>query len=192
LALYESVDGGAEELGRVLLESKRKLEGRYHPETDPKAFEEDAHQNALRCMSILGAVEAARARSTREPLRIVEVGLGYGYVTSALAWRFGDALELYAVDHPDAGVISHAFLDAHIAEHGLTYGACELHGRIQQQRPRRGPARNRHTRRLARDACRTRHLVSPGAKPVLLGGEGFRRGTAPRTEVCGHGRAAAV
>ena len=80
-------------LQQLLLDSV--LEIAALPAAD-RALELDVRENARRCETIVRAIEGAQAQRPR----ILEVGLGFGYVTTAARAILGDRAELYALEHP--------------------------------------------------------------------------------------------
>jgi SAM-dependent methyltransferase len=64
----------------------------------------DAEQNVRRCLTITSPLESLVTANPGQGrrLRVLEVGLGFGHVTTTLRYRFGDSLELFALEHPES------------------------------------------------------------------------------------------
>jgi SAM-dependent methyltransferase len=86
--------------------------------------ERDLRAHVVRCERLVAAIEASLPASDRP--RVLEVGLGAGYVVAALRRRFGDALELYAVEHPARTLPQGASFAAYLDEHRLAFESADL------------------------------------------------------------------
>lgn len=77
---------------------------RYSREDDPEmhyaAFKEDLEMELCRVEALCAHLHPLT--KTRRPLRVLEVGIGYAIVTTAMHHTFGPgALEIHALEHPD-------------------------------------------------------------------------------------------
>lgn len=88
------------------------------------ALERDVRAHALRCAHVVEAVH--RFAPPADPLRVLEVGFGSGYVAAALRHRFGDRLRLAAVDHPARAPASDAALRAELELRGIAFEQADL------------------------------------------------------------------
>jgi SAM-dependent methyltransferase len=86
--------------------------------------ERDLRAHALRCERLVAAL--ARALPATERPRVLEVGLGAGYVVAALLSRFGAALELYAVEHPARALPRDERFRAYLDAHELAFEPADL------------------------------------------------------------------
>ena len=93
-------------------------------------LELDAAQNAIRCLVIKRAVQdLMNVRGGDDParaLKVLEIGIGYGYVTTCLHWSFGDAVELYAVEHPQRRYINSLAFREYLAERDIDFQTIDL------------------------------------------------------------------
>jgi SAM-dependent methyltransferase len=86
--------------------------------------ERDLRAHALRCERLVAALASALAGTGGA--RVLEVGLGAGYVVAALRRRFGDGLELYAVEHPARTLPHGAAFGTYLEEHRLAFEPADL------------------------------------------------------------------
>ena len=87
-------------------------------------LERDLRAGALRCARVVDAV--ARFAPPAAPLRVLEVGLGSGYVAAALRYRFGDGVRLWAVDHPSRAPAHDSGLQAELERRGIAFEQVDL------------------------------------------------------------------
>lgn len=88
------------------------------------ALERDVRAHALRCERVVAAVD--RFAPTADPLRVLEVGLGSGYVAAALRHRLGDPLRLWATDHPARAPARDPALRAELERRGIAFEPADL------------------------------------------------------------------
>jgi len=89
-------------------------------------LERDIRGGALRCARVVEAV--ARFAPPAAPLRVLEVGLGSGYVAAALRHRFGDGVRLWAVDHPSRAPAHDPELRTELERRGIAFEQVDLAG----------------------------------------------------------------
>ena len=73
--------------------------------------------NAERSLTIATLAEPALGGPSP---RVLEVGIGYTFMTTTLRWKLGDAVELYAVEHPARSYLGREDFQRRIAEQGVT------------------------------------------------------------------------
>lgn len=83
---------------------------------------EDFECNAIRCLAVVRRVGEA----LRDGGRVLEVGIGYGLVTTALRFELGDRVELYAVDHPARGYVGVEAFRRYLEEHAIRFEPVDL------------------------------------------------------------------
>ncbi len=55
--------------------------------------------NAERSLAILDLAAPALAAAAGAP-RLLEIGIGYTFMTTTVRWKLGDAVDVFAVEHP--------------------------------------------------------------------------------------------
>lgn len=88
------------------------------------ALERDVRAHARRCARVVEAVR--RFAPHDDPLRVLEVGLGSGYMAAALRHGFGERLRLSAVDHPARAPARDPGLRAELERRGVAFEAVDL------------------------------------------------------------------
>jgi SAM-dependent methyltransferase len=108
------------------LEADPALVERLHRDALPGAVLDarDVRAHALRCERLLAALAPRLPRGRRA--RVLEVGLGAGYVIAALRWRFGDGLELYAVEHPARALLTDPGFPSYLRQHAVAFEPADL------------------------------------------------------------------
>lgn len=91
------------------------------PEADPTYAEQLVRDNAIRLLDTLDLAEPFM-RGAERP-RVLECGAGSLYGVEAFRWRFGDAIDLHAVEHPDATT---AELRVECDNRSVTLETCDL------------------------------------------------------------------
>lgn len=91
-------------------------------------LERDVRAHAARCEPLLAVIvpflPSARTDGTRP--RVLEVGLGSGYVTTALRWRFGRDVDVYAVDSPARALVASPRLASYLETHDVRFEPADL------------------------------------------------------------------
>jgi SAM-dependent methyltransferase len=113
-------------LADILLARSRELvEEEAGVAPDPAARRADAEANAVRCAAIAHEVGAAFAAAARRP-RVLEVGIGYAYQTSALRHLLGGGFDLHAIEHPRRRYLDRPEFRRLIAEQHVELERCDL------------------------------------------------------------------
>jgi SAM-dependent methyltransferase len=98
------------------------VESEPAPKADKgSAFDrEESLEHAGRCLDIADQVENALAsRSSRERARVLEVGIGYLSITTALRHQLGQSFDLFAVEHPGRATLASPFLRRKLEEQSI-------------------------------------------------------------------------
>jgi 2-polyprenyl-3-methyl-5-hydroxy-6-metoxy-1,4-benzoquinol methylase len=85
--------------------------------------ERDLRAHAARCERLVSAVARFLPGAGGQ---VLEVGFGSGYVATALRWRLGGEVELYAVDHPARALVGSEPLRAFLERHRVGFAAADL------------------------------------------------------------------
>jgi SAM-dependent methyltransferase len=88
--------------------------------------ERDLRAHAPRCERLVAAL--ARSLPPVGHPRVLEVGLGAGYVVAAVRSRLADAVDLYAVEHPARALPHDPRFGSYLATHALAYEPADLVG----------------------------------------------------------------
>lgn len=86
--------------------------------------ERDIRAHALRCERLVAAL--ARSVGTRTRPRVLEVGIGSGYVIAAVRGALGERVRLYAVEHPARALPHHPEFDSYLRERGVVFESADL------------------------------------------------------------------
>lgn len=92
------------------------------------SLERDVRAHAARCERLLAVIARflASAQTDGTRPRMLEVGLGSGYVTTALRWRFGRDVDLFAVDSPARALVASPRFGAYLASHEVRFEPADL------------------------------------------------------------------
>lgn len=114
------------ELAAAILENSIALVERQG-EDSLALHHRESEENAGRCLQIVQQVRNALLNiSTNERARVLEVGIGYLSVTTALRHELGDAFDLYAVEHPNRMTLSSPYLRRKLKEQAIKLEAIDL------------------------------------------------------------------
>jgi hypothetical protein len=86
----------------------------------------EAKENAGRCIQIVERVREALSISTSERARVLEVGIGYLSVTTALRHELGGAFDLYAVEHPNRITLNNPYLRRKLEEQAIELDTIDI------------------------------------------------------------------
>lgn len=107
------------ELAAAILENSIALVERQDKDS-LALMHRESEENAGRCLQIVGQVRNALSSiSTSERARVLEVGIGYLSVTTALRFELGDAFDLFAVEHPNRDTLTSPYLRRKLQEQAI-------------------------------------------------------------------------
>ena len=105
--------------------TKLVLERFCDPPEQQRSDEKDARQETTRLVAIIAFVESLFV--TRSHAQLLEVGLGFSYVTSALRTVFNqDQLGISALEHPDVPLLSRNDFRKHLIETGVSLRTADI------------------------------------------------------------------
>jgi SAM-dependent methyltransferase len=73
--------------------------GERTEEPDLERVREVQAANAIRSALIAELAEPALARTRGRP-KLLEIGIGYAFMTTTVRWKLGDSVDIHAVEHP--------------------------------------------------------------------------------------------
>jgi hypothetical protein len=114
------------ELADAIFESSTAL-AELRDANSPALIRRESSENAGRCLQIARQVRSALSNvSAGERGRVLEVGIGYLSVTTALRLELGASFDLYGLEHPDRTTLASPYLRRKLAEQAVELATADL------------------------------------------------------------------
>jgi SAM-dependent methyltransferase len=114
------------ELADAIFESSTAL-AELQDADSPALIRRESVENAGRCLQIAEQVRSALSNvSAGERGRVLEVGIGYLSVTTALRLELGTGFDLYGIEHPDRTTLANPYLRRKLDEQAVELATADL------------------------------------------------------------------